>query len=446
MPDGTVVIMGAGFSRAVASEMPLTDELGNLAQARAGFGAQDWWATGWTFEALLSRLAEDQPDLDEEENLLNRSRFVATAKAISSVLVERQRQAVARPAPQWLLRLVGSLHAQDTTVISFNYDTLIEAAVVAHTMLDWSTGQRVQDSDVVGHLPPNPPGTWGDDVRQTFRLLKLHGSVNWWWSPGDTTAASIHRWRLGDTFGSPGQDDDAERSRLLPGRSRFIVPPTATKSTYYTNPFTRELWRRAAEALTGAREVYLVGYSLPIADLVVAGMLRQWVSRSTPFTIVNPHAAPIEAHLLMLGWEPSEIRRIGGDDCVERFVDEIESSVTHFLHARLTGQEPDDHPICIAWSENTAAAVLGVRRENGVLVLLTEPITMNGEAFGVRDGQDEPVSMAVLLGALSGCTHLVARDPTGNSFALAQLQTVNRSTGYRSTWHALVPTAAPPIS
>jgi hypothetical protein len=187
MPDGTVVIMGAGFSRAVASEMPLTDELGNLAQARAGFGAQDWWATGWTFEALLSRLAEDQPDLDEEENLLNRSRFVATAKAISSVLVERQRQAVARPAPQWLLRLVGSLHAQDTTVISFNYDTLIEAAVVAHTMLDWSTGQRVQDSDVVGHLPPNPPGTWGDDVRQTFRLLKLHGSVNWWWSPGDTT-------------------------------------------------------------------------------------------------------------------------------------------------------------------------------------------------------------------------------------------------------------------
>jgi hypothetical protein len=70
----TVLILGAGFSRAVSARSPLTDELGNLVLANLGERRRRPFGSG-SFETWLSRLAVDQPDLTTAENQQNRALY-----------------------------------------------------------------------------------------------------------------------------------------------------------------------------------------------------------------------------------------------------------------------------------------------------------------------------------------------------------------------------------
>ena len=440
----TVLVLGAGFSRAIAEAMPLTDELGNLALKRAGFDERDWWATGWTFESWLSRLAEDQPDLDEAENLLNRSRFASLLASIGEVICERQDAAFETSAPDWLGRLVAVLHAERCTAISFNYDTLVEAAVMAHLLTDWRSDQRAKDVDVIGHLPPHPPSTWGAKVVDSFQLVKLHGSVDWWWSPGDATAATINRWPMRAGFGIPGCEDSEERRRRLPGRSRFIIPPTATKSAYYTNPFTRELWRRAAEALGRARDVYLVGYSLPETDLVVAGMFRHWVTDAR-ITVVNPCCAPIEGRLLRLAYEPHQVARIESPRCLEDLVEMLELQASRRVLEQLHGLSDLSAPVCVAFSESVGAVATELRRSGSVLKVVLEARPQRPSPFGMRDeSAASPVVAHELVEALSGVEALEAELPDGSLCRIIDTAEMRQAIGHSNVWRVLVPACLPP--
>jgi len=53
----------------------------------------------------------------------------------------------------------------------------------------------------------------------------------------------------------------------------FIVPPTATKSSYLTNLVVRKIWARARAALAKAKRLIVIGYSIPPEDQVAAGMI-----------------------------------------------------------------------------------------------------------------------------------------------------------------------------
>jgi hypothetical protein len=107
-----------------------------------------------------------------------------------------------------------------------------------------------------------------------MRLLKLHGSIDWWWVPGDISGMSLAREGTYGTIGAPQRLAEELRDQHLPGRERFIIPPLATKSAYYRNPLTRQLWREAYEAISQAPRLTLIGYSLPTTDFVIAGMIR----------------------------------------------------------------------------------------------------------------------------------------------------------------------------
>ena len=66
-----IVILGAGFSKAVDCRMPTSDELGDEVRERLDASGNGLPAelTRGSFEEWLSRLAEDQPDLLEHEVL-----------------------------------------------------------------------------------------------------------------------------------------------------------------------------------------------------------------------------------------------------------------------------------------------------------------------------------------------------------------------------------------
>lgn len=308
MSCADVLILGAGFSRAVSQDMPLTDELGKLAIDVAGLehdprAPRRKFTPSFSFENWMSLLAEDQPHLSEAENLANAALFAQLRDAINTVLASVEAAVFHDPAPAWLNDLLTVLHYRQATVVTLNYDTVVEVGV-ASLGLPGPNGVLISPRDILrGMLTlPNVGMQFQSPVAPTFELLKLHGSLDWWSAPRDLSGASLVWSGTLNQFGAPRPLTEEERHQQLPGRTPFIIPPSAIKSAYYQYPYTRELWRTAFNALMDAERVSLVGYSLPPADLVMSGMLDQALSgKGVAVDIVNPDPKDLEARIRSLG-------------------------------------------------------------------------------------------------------------------------------------------------
>lgn len=373
-----VFVLGAGLSAALSPRMPTTDKLGTEALKALDPSSLRMPASfsDGTFEEWLSRLAEDQPDLDEAENLRYRAAFVQLSEAIADVVEQRQREVWASDVPSLLslLRFVGTLHWWRSTVVSFNYDTLVEQAVDSHQLWDFSVNHKARPGSVIDHMPPWPSATsrFAEEHAETFKLLKLHGSLDWWWVPGDATGATINRW-ITPGVDAPTTEGAAQRAREMPGRARLIVPPSALKSSFYANPFTRELWRRAARAIQAAAELYLVGYSLPRTDVVTVGMLRERLSPQVKVIVVNLDPGPVTEQVKRLGVRESNIEQIGTSDAVRILVDRLEGQASRELAQELATVDPVvDTRVAVTWGTMTAAAVIGAEMDGHVLAMNCE--------------------------------------------------------------------------
>ena len=362
-----VVVLGAGFSKAVNATMPLTDALGDAIREQlspedqARLPERRFDGTGGRFEEWLSYLAEEQPHLTEDRSLEARALFYRVTEALRSVLANRQLAALASAAPPWLYELLSVLHVQRATVLSLNYDNFVECGIESVRIPAPHSTRAISEEDLLEGLPPSaePDGRFDDHLEallelsvapqmtpraDSFRLLKLHGSLSWYWSPGDATGATLQRWRLPGTFGHPIEDEAEDRRRVLPGRVPFIVPPAALKSEHLKSPIVRELWRRADESFRQASRVIFLGYSLPNADRSFGGMLADALRGSgTVVEVVDRAPNSVLERLVRLGIEgvPGVA---GADDCIARWVtgegDALaQRAVDALRHAELTGDE-----------------------------------------------------------------------------------------------------------
>jgi hypothetical protein len=357
---GDVVVLGAGFSRALSAAMPLTDELGNLcldgASLRSDPRVPDDGFTGGRFETWLSQLADDQPYLTAEENLENQALFLRFSAAIADKLGGRVNEALAEGWPCWFPEFLRLCHHSQSTLLTFNYDTLVECGVGTGLLHNIGQSEPVYWAEVIGDVPSWPPG----DMRLaampavTFRLLKLHGSLNWYWSPGDPTGVSMARRDLPGVYGAPAAYGEQERRRELPGRVPFVVPPSATKSAYYRNPVVREVWGQAASALRKASGVTFIGYSLPSSDLTFAAMLVDSLrGSSAPITIVDVAPTGVRERLKGLGFPAGRIREMPyrGESPVAEFVESWWDTAARRLRDGLSTQYTDrlNDPLLVFW-------------------------------------------------------------------------------------------------
>jgi hypothetical protein len=456
-PGREVVVLGAGFSRAISASLPLTDELGQLAVEEAEARAQKpiphpVFQDG-NFEAWLSGLAEDQPYLSTAANLENRALFLRVSEGIRSVLTDRELAALSSEAPAWLFDLLSVLHARRATVLSVNYDNLIECAVDSHYLYDWPATKRVTAADVLNDLPPSPNSVGQPSAlaASTFRLLKLHGSLSWYWSPDDTTGATLQRWSNPGTFGAPAPIDEALRRRILPGREPFIVPPAATKSGYYRNPVTREIWSQAFEALRAADRIVLIGYSLPAADLTLSGMIADAaVGREVTIDIVNPEPEPVRGRLTRLGIGEHQFEQPeAGIDCVEQFAcryrDQQAQAVLDYLRAWGAQQTIHDGTVILSWG-NLEAGRPGLVQP---VITLGDPSRQAGElvlsAQGVQGTPiaPKPSQLGELIAHLPTTKRLVGLTADGRQLTIVALWSRAQPGSDKIRWVSLVPSGRP---
>ena len=368
----TAFVLGAGFSKSVSSSFPLTDELGErirqrLVALRPDLGTRMPPAefSGGRFEEWVSYLSERQPHLDEIENLEAQALLVLVTQEICTMLSETQLLTLENDAPSWFYEFLSTLHVLRARVLSLNYDNLIECGVQSLGLqaADWLGPTPVNEDDLLeglpltGFPPPPPPvdQTYGPLVpmirsrpgpADTFRLMKLHGSLSWYWLPRGGGSSTLRRWYLPGTFGQPYEDDAALRSRLLPRHEQFVVPPAALKGGRLRDPVAQEFWHRAAQALAQASRVVLIGYSVPSADHSFSGMLSAgFGARGVAVEVVDPYPDAVLARLERLGVPRDAIEVIDGLDCVARWtaaeVKRLAIRATEGLRndADLTGEE-----------------------------------------------------------------------------------------------------------
>lgn len=330
---------------------------------------------GRKFEAWLSRLAEPQPDLAEADNLRHSELFSRITGAIYRIISEQQQSIEGEDLPWWLYRLVGCLHYLGATVITFNYDTLFEKALRSSGLFSSDAPPKSTPVTVEAALrdmplhaeEPSEGLKFGTPRSRTLRLIKLHGSIDTFWIRGDESGSTIRRWT----------GSEARRQELLPGREPFIVPPSATKTPFYRNPLTRQLWTDASDALYEASRVSLIGYSLPETDLVAAGMFGERLTENeSAVTVVNPKYDGPKKNL--------EELRITEDrlSCVEQvpeYVTVLEEQLDDVAFPQVEAVRPNS-PVQVSRGKVRPLAVCGAHADSAGRVIV--------RASGIEDTSD----------------------------------------------------------
>jgi hypothetical protein len=404
----------------------------------------------------LSLLSDEQPQLSDADNRDNAALFARLRDAIAAHLIEAQRDALLLPAPSWLYELVSALHGKQAIIVTLNYDTLVETAVASHCLWDPINRRHVMPSDLLRNLPPLPNvgARLVGPLSDTFRLLKLHGSIDWWAVPNDPSGATLNREPTQGAFEALHEMTDDERQQELPGRERFIIPPLSTKGTYYRNPLTRELWQQANAALRKAGRISVVGYSLPPADTVMANMLRDaFTNRDVMVDLVNPDPDVLRSRLIGLGANPDLLTVVSGGNCVESFTKSLCADATAELADELKGPLPPEAlaaSLAVAWGSSEASGQtvrrvvqLQLRNETTLELILEDDAPRQG-ATSVRRAVDGTLtdgrfpSGADLADAVWHCDRIVARDAQGEHTLIAARRE-GRNVGANRHWIMFVP-------
>lgn len=289
------------------------------------------------FEKALAFLAQHKPGLPELENLQHKALFLDLTRLVPAVFWDKRMdpQVWRMNKPQvWLEELLAYWHKNRTAVITLNYDTLVErvaSAVYGANRPKIPTGQLYP-------LPLTPTLLQGDSIEidhgkvehqtSTFKLLKLHGSINWLYSgrpdfSGEELFYIPCRRGLDGVFDNAGgKNPDNVDWRRLAGKFPLIVPPVLDKSGLFNHEALRSMWFQAGEALKRATRVVCLGYSLPDSDLAIAQFLKTCApSNGMPFEIVDREPRTKEHFEGVLGKNLYELRQEhSGEACIPAFV------------------------------------------------------------------------------------------------------------------------------
>jgi hypothetical protein len=264
------------------------------------------------YEELLNRLNPDAlaylglTGVSPPESPRRRAAFVAL-QGLHDFIVDRCRKVAHQTGP--FDALVKAADAR-SIIVSFNWDVLLELAVLR-------AGREYS------YLPP---GLAADGVL----LLKPHGSINWF-ALLDRELLFIDErsnlWAIGQNIGSymcykksPLDPVDFSKTTVeyCLSRTPAIVPPSATRVldvggvprdafVAHGHDLTMQAtWLTVAQAIGRARQLVVIGYSLPGTDGATIELLKffsRQAAKRLEVMVVDPNPAVIERYRVILGVE-----------------------------------------------------------------------------------------------------------------------------------------------
>jgi hypothetical protein len=283
----------------------------------------------------MSYLEQAKPWVTEADNLRDRALFLDISNAIARDLdetVARVGAELGRRTPDWLTWLIRRWHEQRCTIVTLNYDTLIETAAAA---VEFSGRDRLQPGDLYpailtdaalrsGSAPRERPST------ESFRLLKLHGSTNWYYSGRAAAFGEPIYFVPPLSSGAAGAEERARhelRRRAVADKYPFMVPPVYDKSPLLTHETIRALWFEAGTAFKRARRIVCIGYSLPPSDLTMKHFLRATCRPETRIDVVAESLQATENIARLFRTTGLQVESFAsGENCIAEFVERLQAA------------------------------------------------------------------------------------------------------------------------
>jgi len=313
---GKLFVLGAGASYAASEvkgargrnatyEAPLdahfTKRVADLEFSRPGWvsGARDDALKAWRHESAFTSLGLEEAIIAQLGDLeffrtfhprrvrdaLSAFQWMNLVSHLICAILRRCRQNRSQlysRFERWALP-VGNDAGHENRILTFNYDTLLDNLLI----------KRFAVQDLYFDDIQKPKGRRSKHKQEHPILLKLHGSANW-------RCASDDFRRIVENS-SPAEGDlphhvpDVWIGNDLPDpngkASPLIIPPIPTKPVSRLSLF-RYLWTRAYEYLYEAKELVIVGYSLPQTDQMARSMFRGFrSSKLERIVVVDPSPA-----------------------------------------------------------------------------------------------------------------------------------------------------------
>lgn len=202
-------------------------------------------------------------------------------------------------AKQFLeMRLKANKSGDRISVISLNWDDFLEELVYEQIRKKSLVGKSDIDyccftvplDEETPHVPSFYQKAKGID---NFKVLKLHGSVNWLICPNcdkiyTGIGSSENRW---EKYANPRicvcnekNVTAAKRDDPTYSLQPFFVTPTYLKS--FSNAHIQSIWNNAYTELSEATKVVFVGYSLPEADYHFRSLITRAISKDAKIEVV----------------------------------------------------------------------------------------------------------------------------------------------------------------
>ncbi len=288
----TVFLLGAGFSKAVAQAMPLIRDIPWLLEKITPEVYREFITPDFNddFELWLSAMASGTLGEDPSRKTRRTEAFHAVLINLSRVLLNRMNCSFRESqwtdeidSDAWLHRLFRFWDNHQSTILTFNYDALIE-----HRYFAFRNPRHFRNHSPPPHYPhiltPFPHDSGNQRVpdfnKPQFQLFKLHGSINWWrrFPPNDDDQTvyfwdrPMGKWKRADKNNpeTPAHiDATAVDFDLVPVAHHFlpfIVPPVAIKDSFYRVDLLESIWENAAKKMEQASAMVVMGYSFPKSD------------------------------------------------------------------------------------------------------------------------------------------------------------------------------------
>ncbi len=270
-----IFILGSGFSKSLSAKMPALKQLTFLLKNENN---RNRYSLLLDFIDNIRKLSNDSKELVSIESISNlilgKSFYYNSSEAVYSDYLKNQflnwlYESLNREAPfidedkkDTVYDFIGTVSSvnsnpepDSTLVMTFNYDLLLERLV------EKSFKDKVCIDYIVklNRYSEMPDSDLSKRNLKRFRYLKLHGSFNWFRSPGGMN------YNLNNIY--LVNEDDLEKELIHHKDIPVFIPMSSSKLYFRQGSFYNVLWNIAQRYLDLAEEIYFIGYGFPVTDL-----------------------------------------------------------------------------------------------------------------------------------------------------------------------------------
>lgn len=299
-----------------------------------GLGYNDLSTKFFDLEECFTRLEQEERDASASGEVAGAYNDVWKIKGQLTSLLAELLDEISTNQPPGRNRGLGPLARrvleEEAAVVTFNYDTLLEQAMILESHRQWNPTPAY--STPFNCIQPHGWESLKDFQPAAFvaqahaaPFLKMHGSLNWFRivGGGDPVQYAPGLWvgrhpRLEETIvrpvGTPTVTPTTGHTFYMPDGTlleQLIITPVIHKE-FSQSPFP-QVWQRAKDELSSCTRLVVCGYSFPRTDVATYDLLRESFANGPPteLIVINPDSEVTE----------SVKRLCGSKGCVRTFTD-----------------------------------------------------------------------------------------------------------------------------